>query len=364
MIDIVIIGGGIGGSASALRSAQNGLTALWILGSKTTRKQSRSQWVMNLDNIVGFHEDVIKDQVIKTLKKHGQEDAISLLEKEHYHINNRMLIKNTIQRIERQFSNVTIVEGEASSIKQVDSGFEIKYHQEMVRSHAVILSTGVMDEQPAILKKNRKGKWEKTPKWIYPFANREQVLYCIRCEGHLTHRDQAAIIGHSDTAAELAMMLYERYKNQIYIVTNGNSTEISDERLKILKHYGVEIIEDPITDFISEGAKQLHGFTFENHRSLEVKFALVSLGLHRVYNDLAIELGARLMDENNPEEKRHVWINNKGETSIRGFFTVGDMAKREDEPMMKQVYTAQEYAVRAVDTIDSRRRKVLRAKIL
>jgi len=95
-----------------------------------------------------------------------------------------------------------------------------------------------------------------------------------------------------------------------------------------------------------------------------VKFALVSLGLHRVYNDLAIELGARLMDENNPEEKRHVWINNKGETSIRGFFTVGDMAKREDEPMMKQVYTAQEYAVRAVDTIDSRRRKVLRAKIL
>ena len=34
-----------------------------------------------------------------------------------------------------------------------------------------------------------------------------------------------------------------------------------------------------------------------------------------------------------------------------------------DEPMMKQVYTAQEYAVRAVDTIDFRRRKMMRESI-
>ncbi len=38
--------------------------------------------------------------------------------------------------------------------------------------------------------------------------------------------------------------------------------------------------------------------------------------------------------------------------------------RRRDEPMMKQIYTSQEYAVRAVDTVDSRRRRagrVLRA---
>lgn len=45
---------------------------------------------------------------------------------------------------------------------------------------------------------------------------------------------------------------------------------------------------------------------------------------------------------------------------IQTDYAVGDMANREDEPLMKQVYTAQEYAVRAVDTIDHRRRKKMR----
>lgn len=72
MIEVIIIGGGIGGSAAALRAAHNGQKAIWLLGSKATKKRSRSQWVANLDNIVGFHEGVIKDQVLKTLKKAGK----------------------------------------------------------------------------------------------------------------------------------------------------------------------------------------------------------------------------------------------------------------------------------------------------
>lgn len=364
MVDVVIIGGGIGGSAAALRAAQNGMKALWLLGSKKTRIQSRSQWVVNLDNIVGFHEDIIKNQAIKTLKKHRQTEAVSLLQKEHYQINNRMLIQNTIQRIERGFPNVEIIDCKVESLKKNENGFEIECNDKMVLADAVILSTGVMDEQPQIQKQNKKGEWEKTPKWIYPFANREQALYCIRCEGHLTQDDPVAVIGHTNVAAELAMMLHERYQNKVYILTNGTVPGISDERYNILKHYGVKIIIEPITDLLSEGVKQLHGFAFEQHDSIKVKFALIALGLHRIYNDLARQLNARLMDEDQPEEKRHVWINHKGETSIRGLFAVGDMTKREDEPIMKQVYTAQEYAVRAVDTIDSRRRKTMRENIL
>ncbi|MCH7764808.1 MAG: NAD(P)/FAD-dependent oxidoreductase [Candidatus Marinimicrobia bacterium] len=364
MVDIVIIGGGIGGSAAALRAAQNGMTAYWLLGSKKTRRQSRSQWVVNLDNIVGFHEDIIKNQAIKTLQKHKQDEAVSLLQKEHYHINNRMLIQNTIQRITKGFPNVEIIDSKVESLKKNENGFEIAFNDETVFARAVVLSTGVMDKQPLIQKKNKKGEWEETPKWIYPFANREQALYCIRCEGHLTQEDPVAVIGHFNIAAELAMMLHERYQNKIYILTNGAVPDISDERYNILKHYGVEIIIEPITDLLSEGVKQLHGFVFKQHDSIQVRFALVSLGLHRVYNDLARQLNARLMDEDQPEEKRHVWINHKGETSIRGLFAVGDMVKREDEPVMKQVYTAQEYAVRAVDTIDSRRRKSMREKMI
>lgn len=165
-------------------------------------------------------------------------------------------------------------------------------------------------------------------------------------------------------AAELAMMLYERYQNKVVILTNGKLPEISESRKKILDLYSVEIVTEPIVGILSEGVKQLHGFTFPDHEPVNVKFALVSLGLHRVYNELARQVGARLMDEDQPEEKRHIWVNHKGETSIRNLFVVGDAAKREDETVMKQVYTAQEYAVRAVDTVDSRRRRIMREEIL
>lgn len=98
--DLIVVGGGIGGPAAALRAAQNGVRGVWLFGSKKTRKRSRSQWVMNLDNIVGFHEDVIKKQVLKSLKKAKQEDAAELVASEHHHISNRAITQNTIARIQ------------------------------------------------------------------------------------------------------------------------------------------------------------------------------------------------------------------------------------------------------------------------
>lgn len=77
--------------------------------------------------------------------------------------------------------------------------------------------------------------------------------------------------------------------------------------------------------------------------------------LAQSFEGKTVVLATRAMDEDQPEKKRHVWVDHKGETSVRNLFAVGDMTKREDEPVMKQVYTAQEYAVRAVDGIDSRR---------
>jgi thioredoxin reductase len=106
MFDVIIVGGGIGGSAAALRAAQNQMKTLWILGDKQTRKQSRSQWVKNLDNIVGFHEDVVKNQIVKTLMKHKQNAAVDLIQQEHYHINNRSIILNTMDLLKRGFNNV------------------------------------------------------------------------------------------------------------------------------------------------------------------------------------------------------------------------------------------------------------------
>lgn len=57
-------------------------------------------------------------------------------------------------------------------------------------------------------------------------------------------------------------------------------------------------------------------------------------------------------------------IDARGETTIPNLFVVGDLAQRADEPVMKQVYTSQEYAVRALDVVDSRMRRARRQAAL
>ncbi len=363
MKQVAIIGGGIAGSAAALRAAQNGLDTVWFLGDKRTRKRSRSQWVANIDNMIGLHDGIIRDQVISLLRKSKHNEAADLIAGQHFHINNRMIIKNTIDRITAAYPDVRMIWEKVHRVEKKNECFTVLGERETVSSESVILCTGVMDEQPVIQKPDRHGIDLATVKWIYPFANREQVLYCIRCEGHLTKDDAVAVLGHGNTAAELAMMLHERYGIDIFVVANGLPLQISEERRQRLDKYGIEIISHCITDIISDGVKQLRGFHFANHKEILVRFALISLGLHRVYNDLAIQVGAALADEQQPREKRHILIDHKGETSARGFFTVGDAAKRGTEPVMKQIYTAQDYAVRAVDAIDFRRRKRLRERL-
>ena len=364
MFDVLIIGGGIGGSASALRAAQNNMSVLWLTGDKNTRRRSRSQWVVNIDNMVGLHEDIIKGQIEKTLENAGEDRARQLIQDQHYTINNRQIIQNTVQRLQKGYQKVHIVNAAARELREEAGRFMVLTDSEEFAGFSAILATGVMDEQPQITKTNPSGIPERTSKWIYPFANREQFLYCIRCEGHLTSSDIVAVIGYSPVAAELSLVLHERYGNPVFILTNGENFTASSEQVRLLGKYNIEVISDTIVDILNEGKNELGGFEFRVHGPVKVRFALVALGIHRVYNELAFQVGAELADPQQPVDKRHVLINHKSETSIRNLFVVGDAAKRRDEPVMKQIYTAQEYAVRAVDTIDNRSRRLKRKQLL
>lgn len=60
---LIIIGGGIGGCACALRAAQYQIPTLWILGDRKTSKGSRSRWVKNIDNMIGVHPDIVMSKL-------------------------------------------------------------------------------------------------------------------------------------------------------------------------------------------------------------------------------------------------------------------------------------------------------------
>lgn len=362
--DTIVIGGGIAGSAAALRAAQNFQAVIWIRGDKRTAKRSRGLWVANIDNMIGIHDGIVRKQVLKELRgEQFAEAREQILSKGSQPISTRDIIDNTLERIRNDFRDqVLIVDTPATAARAVDGGFEVQAGEDSYQAPYVILATGVMDRQPFV-KKVKKTELVDSPNWVYPFANRESFLYCLRCEGHLTAGSRTTVIGHGESAAQLAMMLHERYESVCCISTNGEAPQWGEQSQQLLDAYGIHVNSSRIVDLEGKPGG-MNALVLEDGTRVEVQFALVSLGLYRVYNELAVQLGADLADDGAQQDERHVRINAKGETSVRNLFAVGDMAKRPDEPVMKQVYTSQEYAVRAVDTVDSRIRRKRRQAVL
>lgn len=367
-LELVVVGGGIAGAACALRAGQYGVETAWVLGDKQTAKRSRSQWVRNVDNMIGVHPGLVLSKLRKAWRKDDALlealDALPELE-----ISTRDILANVHQRLETQGASVREVAAAATSARRLEDGtFEVTTGSDeapALRARNLVIATGAMDRQPAIAK--RKGdQVVDDPKWIYPFANHETILYCIRCEGHLTREKPVAVIGAGEAAGQIALMLAERYGSACCVVTNGDPLQMAEDTRRLLDHHGVTIHDARIVDVLAQDGQRgaLRALVLEGGAEVPVHFSLVSMGMFRVYNDLARELGCELVDPDKDETLRRVAIDAAGETSVPGVFAVGDLAKRRDEGTMMQIYTAQEYAVRAVDTVDRRRRRRERDRLL
>ena len=364
LYDIIVVGGGMGGSAAALRAVQYNLNTCWYYGDKKTSTASRSRWIYNIDNMIGFHDGILKDEFVKLFSQPEDEAVRQKIINAHFHISGKEILKNTRERIESENSDhIEIIDSAAINAKFENGYFVVSDGDREVKSEYLVIATGVMDTQPHVLKGRGKDVIDST-RWIYPYANRETILYCIRCEGHLTRGESVAVIGSGITAQWISFMLYERYGVNVSLLTNGEELNSNEETTKLLDLYKVKVYKERIIDAVGEKGGQLRKFVLADGMEIEVKFGLIAMGLHRVYNDLIVQLGGELMDEDQPTEKRHVRVDKQSETSIPNLFVVGDMAKRDNEIVMKQIYTAQEYAVRAVDTVDSRTRTKRRKELL
>ena len=373
VFDVLIVGGGIAGSAATLRAAQYTLSVAWIRGDKKTAKASRAKYVYNIDNMIGIHPDIMRRKFLALLDDEEHQAVRELLGATHVHIGTQDLIQNVLHRIQRDFSaQVTVVDERASSASRQNEHFRITTGSGAeYAGRNVVLATGVMDRQPKIKREVKEGKIIDDIQWLYPYANHETLLYCIRCEGHLARETPAVVIGSSETTAQVAMMLHERYGVSISILTNGEALTASTKTQQLLNAYQIRIFTTRIVEILEgQGPPKgttLRGFWLEDGTEVEARFGLVAMGLFRVYNELASQLGAELEPEEElPQEERHVMVDEaSSETSVRNLFAVGDMSlTRGDSPSMKQIYTAQEYAVRAIDTIDRRRRRANREAIL
>lgn len=159
---------------------------------------------------------------------------------------------------------------------------------------------------------------------------------------------KTAVIGYSEDAAQNALLLESRYHPpKLTLMTNGIPHTISEKTLQLLQDKGIELVEDPIAGIIGNKSERiLNGFECGSGNIVEAEIAFVSLGI-RPNNKLALSLGLDV------DAQGLVKTTSEGEASVSNLFIVGDLRSNS----MKQIYTAWQHAVEAIQVIDRRIRK-------
>jgi|GEM_PF-398358 len=312
---IGIIGAGAAGIMALKRAILNNDEVLIFTGAKQERRGSRGNWVKKVDNIPGLAK---YERTVVDLRN----EVLEELSKGSFR-HNLYIIDNSITSIKKENEIFKLSDGMGQS-------YFVKY---------LILATGIMDEQPKIQGSIRE---------ILPFANGQTVAYCTLCDGHRSFGKKTVLIGHSESAAKMALALVEKYKiASMTILTNGQKPQFNQEVVKRINDHHIMVLEAPIQEVMgNKEAKQLTGFKLQNGKVVEAEMGYVALGI-RPNNQLALQLGATV------ENQGLVVTDSNGETNIPNLFVVGDLRANS----MKQIYTAWQHAVESVQVINRRIRE-------
>ncbi len=308
---VAIIGSGAGGTMAVKRAILNNREVLLFTGAKKERKNSRGHWVKKVENIPGLEKYKrtlveLRDEMLEGIAK-------------------------------GPFSqNLSVVEDSVISIRKQENAFRLCDKEGNVYfARFVVLATGMMDEQPHI---------KDSIKSIFSFANNQTVAYCLLCDGHLSYQKNVVVIGHSEEAAQGAILLFDRYiPPKITNLTNGAKNRFSENTLALLNAKNIQIEEEPIEEILGEKKGILTGFQLSSEKKIDAEIGFVALGI-RPNNALALELGADV------DAKGLVIVDQNGESSVPNLFVIGDLRANS----LKQIYTAWQHAVDSIQIIDRR----------
>ena len=320
--DMAVIGGGGAGTMAFLRGVLNGNRTALFTGDANVKRKGRAAWVMGVDNIPGFHglARPITNSSSSTLKWVKGEETLK---------DNGTVLKAKVTGVRREGDSFVL-------------DFESRKGTDSLRARHLVLATGVMDVQPRI-----GGAIDP----IFPFANRGEAIYCVRCDGHQTLGHSLAVIGRSDTAIHIATMMMDRYgHSSVPILTNGPGASFTAQALGDAKLYGIDIHEEPLVAVLGDDEAGLRGFSLEGGQEVKSSRVIVALGII-AYNDLLISLGGEV------DGVGKALVDDQFESNVPNLFVVGDLVAGKK----MQIYTAWDEAVDAADAIDRRIRARKRA---
>lgn len=321
---VCVIGGGSAGTMAVLRTVLNNDECLFFPGSPKNKKRSRALWVRKVENMpahLGYSKGIEEPnaQTLKWISESAFKEKLNL---------------------KKNVGIVDIKQNELNVFELTDSKGGVHF------ARFVILCTGVMDIQPEI-----NGSIDH----VFDYANAQTIDYCLICDGHHVLGKKTAVIGHSQSAAWIAIMLYERYAPEtLSILSNGKKAEFEADTQKLIDLYKIKVYEEEIESIVGEDkGKTLNGFKLKSQKQVEADITFVSLGMI-VYNELAKKLGAEL------DPRGFVKTDESGLSSVQGLYVAGDLRAN----AKKQIYTAWDHSVNAANAINQKLRVLQRENLL
>ncbi|QZA88258.1 NAD(P)/FAD-dependent oxidoreductase [Salinarchaeum sp. IM2453] len=269
--EVVIIGGGPAGLSTALYTTRlNHDTAL------VDRGGGRSAMMVDTHNVIGVPEETSGNEFLQTAR-----DQLQYYGTEFY----------------RDIAT-DVSKSQASGYE-----FEIALNEETLYTDRVVLATGFADKKP-------------DP----PLPRTGHGLhYCLHCDGYMFQDEPVYVMGHSNSAAYVAMIMLN-FTDSVDLLLRGDEPTWDEHTEKLLHAHPVNIIDEEITGMFKdkEDPAWLGGFEFADGTIREYTGGFALYG-SKYNNGLAEGLGCELNDDGT------VVVDEHNETTVDGVYAVGDL---------------------------------------
>lgn len=300
--DVIIIGAGPAGMNAAIYSSRMGMKVAIVEGGLPGGQMNNTD---EIENYIGY-------QSIK-----GPE--LSELMDSH--------VSKFVKNEDKYFGTV-------EKVTKENGLFFVKFDDSVLISKTVVLATGCVHKELGV-----KGEQE--------FSGRG-VSYCAVCDGMFFKGKHVAVIGGGNSAIEEALYL-SNIVDKVTVIHRRD--ELRADKVYVKKAFDTDNIDFKWSRVVTEikGDQSVNSLLTENVddktiESLYVDGVFIYVGLTPIYPELEIGL-----NDSEFTKEGLIKTNEKMETSVKGFFVVGDVRDKE----LRQIITAANDGAEVSKTIDN-----------
>jgi len=265
--EVVVVGGGPGGLTAALYTTR--------LGHETAlvdRGGGRAAMMQDTHNVIGVPESVSGNEFLQTAREQLEGYGADLV---------------------RDF--VTDLQRDGDGFVLETAGGD-RYLAERV-----VLATGFSDERPdPPLPRTGRG-----------------LHYCLHCDAEMFLDESVYVMGHGDSAAQVAMIMLN-FTDEVDLLLDGDEPTWSGDTERQLRGHPVDVVPEEVVGVTNGEDGWLESLEFADGTVREYRGGFAMYGAS--YNsDLAAGVGADLTADG------QVVVDDHGRTSVDGLYAVGDL---------------------------------------